>query len=169
MAHQRDFIGKKYGHITILSLAKYKDRVLYVLARCDCGIENVYILEDIERGKIKSCGCMKHKDSPIFAENVDKRIKDLIEINGECWIWKGLYRKNQYQTPYVNIHGLQINPVKYLANDDWKAPNRNLLYICQCETPLCVNPDHHVRVGRSEIHKALKKEVLCEYLKRKQS
>lgn len=165
MAHHKSFIGKRFGYLVVISLAKYRNSVIHVIAKCDCGFEGVYVLENIERGKITSCGCIKQR-GVVYSKIVDERVMENIEVCGECLIWKGGFRKNNYKTPYLNCYGTQINPVKYLEGGDWKTSNRNIVYVRQCDTPLCVNPEHNSKVSRGNIKKALKKEIKCEYLKR---
>ena len=166
MAHQSHFIGKRYEYLVIQSVAKYQGTCLHVMVKCDCGVLFSAILENIERGKIISCGCIKDKNSPLFAEKVRKRIESMIEVDQDCWIWGGLYRDAYYKAPYVNVCGIQINPVKYFSADDWRKPNRNILYVRQCHNDLCVNPTHHARVTRNNLHKAKNREIKCEYLER---
>lgn len=167
MAHQSNFIGKKYSHLTIKSMAKYRGTVLHVSAICDCGFEGVYILENIERGKIKSCGCMKKRGSKVFEENVKNRIESLIEISGECWIWNGHYRIiNGRFYPYLNSHKIQYNPIRWFYEQSGKETHKNWCFVRQCESEKCVNPDHHVMVMRKNLKKATTKEIQSEYIKR---
>jgi len=170
MAHPNNFIGKKYGHLTIKAIAKYRTSTLYVECECDCGKSGIFKLESLKSGKIQSCGCIKVPYSSTFEENVRKRIESLIEVQGECWIWKGLYRMiNNRFYPFFNSHRKQYNPVRWFAEQQGEVVHRNWNFIRQCENEKCVNPDHHVKVAKCNVKKALKKEIKCAYLKRRES
>lgn len=58
------FIGKKFGHITILKryfnpLISSKHKYSYWLCKCDCGNKKVIRLHNLKNGECKSCGCMR--------------------------------------------------------------------------------------------------------------
>jgi len=58
-ANINDFIGKKFGKLTII---KETDRVgnsRCVLTKCDCGNEQTNSLSSISSGNTKSCGCLR--------------------------------------------------------------------------------------------------------------
>jgi hypothetical protein len=170
VAHQSKFVGKKYGYLTILSIAKYRSTILHVLTKCDCGNEGIYVLENMERGKVHSCGCLKNKYSLTSNKKLKERILSLIDIQGECWIWKGMYRYiNKRFYPFVNAYGSQFNPTRWFAREEGEDINVNWCYVTQCGTEKCVNPYHHAKVSRSNIKKAIKKEIKSEYLKRRES
>lgn len=169
MAHPKSFIGKKFGYLTIKAVAKYRGTILHVECACDCGQTGTYVLENIERGKISSCGCQKVPGSYTFNENVRKKIESLIEVDGECWLWKGMYRTvNNRFYPFINSHGKQYNPVRWFARRQGDDININWNYVRQCDCDTCVNPDHHAKVSRGNIKKALNKEIKSEYIKRRE-
>lgn len=50
----------KYGYLTVLKIVRtYKDGRRYVLCSCDCGTSKVIRLNDMQSGRIKSCGDIK--------------------------------------------------------------------------------------------------------------
>ena len=68
----KDYVGKKYGKLTILeSLGRDGSRVL-VKCKCDCGNEKIIDVGDIKSGRTKSCGCGRKGINVKFYE------KDLI-------------------------------------------------------------------------------------------
>jgi len=59
-------IGKKYGMLTVVDLAlpiitPSGERQTAWLCRCDCGGECVVCGNDLKRGHVKSCGCLRGK------------------------------------------------------------------------------------------------------------
>lgn len=65
MKDKKDYIGHKYGHLTIVKYVRYnpKSRASMWLTRCDCGNEREMELRSVKAGRIKTCGkCeLKHK------------------------------------------------------------------------------------------------------------
>ncbi len=165
--HIKELIGKKYGFLTITRLAKSIDGLLHVFCKCECGIEGSYILENIERGKIISCGCIKDRNSLLFFKLFKRKLWSLIDIKGECWVWKGPKRKDLYFRPYVHYQNKQYNPIRWFAEEMGEEVHGNWAFITQCDTPCCVNPTHAVKVGLSNMKKAINKEIKGEYLRNK--
>lgn len=165
--HIKELIGKKYGFLTITMLAKSIDGRLYVKCECECGTIASYILENIERGKIISCGCIKDSTSPLFLKMFKKKLWSYIEINGECWIWKGPRRKDMYARPYINYHRKQYNPTAWFACESGAPLERGWAFVMQCDTKGCVNPAHAVKVTIKDMTKAITKEIKGEYLRNK--
>lgn len=163
--HIKELIGKKYGFLTITGLAKHRERVLHVICECECGISASYILENIERGKIKSCGCMNDSNSPLFLKMFKEKLWSLIDKHEDCWIWKGGHRQSKYFSPWINFKNKQYNPVRFFAEEQGEDVHGNWAFVRQCNTPLCVNPSHHVKVSRDNIKKAITKEIKGEYLR----
>ena len=68
MKNPEKYIGKKYNHLTIISIINTENSVystIKVVARCDCGVEVIKKLYYIEHDVSKSCGCFRHiKYSP---------------------------------------------------------------------------------------------------------
>lgn len=52
-----EFVGKKINNLTIVKDLRWPTRDRAVLAQCICGKVKVYLLNNIERGRSKSCGC----------------------------------------------------------------------------------------------------------------
>jgi hypothetical protein len=54
-----NWIGQKYGRLTIQSMAFKKDRNPYFNCICDCGNKTVVVGHLLRSGKAKSCGCLR--------------------------------------------------------------------------------------------------------------
>lgn len=143
MAHAKDFIGRRHGNLMISEFAGWKEGKQLWKCKCDCGNNLICNIENLERGKIKSCGCMKDSQSMVFVANAEKRILGLIDKQEDCWLWKGLKRCGKRFYPYCNFHGEQFHPVRFFKKMMGQEcpPKREL--IKKCYTPNCVNPDHY--------------------------
>ena len=53
----KDITNKKYGRLTVISLAETKKGKAYWLCECLCGKKAVVLGRDLTTGKTKSCGC----------------------------------------------------------------------------------------------------------------
>lgn len=149
MAHQKDFIGRKHGYLTICALAKYRETCFYVECKCFCGNTITCLLESLERDKVRSCGCLTDRNSITFKEHFHKRITSSLDKIDDCWIWKGLFRlKNGTEYPYINHMGIQSSPLKYFYELSGNILPKNYMTSCICCNKLCVNPEHHIITDR---------------------
>ena len=74
-----DYLNRRYGRLTVL-------RLVYpgvVYAKCDCGTEKEFILNNLRSGNTQSCGCLRREQAVITAELCNT-------IHGE-------YRSPEYQ------------------------------------------------------------------------
>lgn len=56
---RKDFIGRRFGMLTVLEYAGKRDGMHRWKCRCDCGGETVVGQTLLQSGKTKSCGCRK--------------------------------------------------------------------------------------------------------------
>jgi len=117
-----DFIGKRYGRLTVLkqlpSIKKGTDVRRVVLCLCDCGNEKEKKIKELENGSTKSCGCL-HSD----------RAKVFNKKHGGCNTseyrsWQGLKSRvfNKKNKKYPNYGGRGI-----VICDRWKDSFENFL------------------------------------------
>ncbi len=57
--HPEDYIGRRFGDLTVLEYAGKQNGVHRWLCRCDCGRETVVKHSNLVSGHTRSCGCMK--------------------------------------------------------------------------------------------------------------
>lgn len=147
MAHAKDFIGRRYGNVVIIEFSGWKNATQRWKCQCDCGATFIAILENMERGKIKSCGCVKDPTSKTFISNAEKKILSLIDKQEDCWIWKGLCRKEDKRAkgfyPYCNFNHQQFHPVRFFKKMLGEECPSNWAFKKKCYTKNCVNPDHY--------------------------
>lgn len=145
MAHLKDFIGKRYGNITIIEFSGWRDSQRFWKCQCDCGTQILVQGENMERGKIKSCGCMKDPNSKVFISNAEKKLLSLIEKIGDCWIWKGLKKteKDRGFYPYCNFNHEQLHPVRFFKKMLGEECSKNWTFKRKCHSKQCVNPNHY--------------------------
>jgi hypothetical protein len=59
--HQLDLNGKRFGRLTVISKSEEHNKYGQViwLCKCDCGNEIIATTGDLNRGHVKSCGCLQ--------------------------------------------------------------------------------------------------------------
>ena len=73
---ESDYIGKRYGQLTILKFDGYKNgsTSLYVSVLCDCGNTKSVQLCSLKRGSTKSCGCINKTNPDIYIGKTYNRL-----------------------------------------------------------------------------------------------
>ena len=56
---RKDFVGKRFGMLTVLAYAGKRDGMHRWKCRCDCGNETVVGQTLLQTGKTRSCGCLQ--------------------------------------------------------------------------------------------------------------
>lgn len=69
MTNVNDFVGKKFGKLTVIEFSHKKQRFasngkkngndFYYKCKCECGNETISRIADLKRGKATSCGCYR--------------------------------------------------------------------------------------------------------------
>lgn len=57
----KDFVGKRFGNLTVLSYAGKSAGMHRWRCKCDCGNETIVGQTLLQTGKTRSCGCLKQK------------------------------------------------------------------------------------------------------------
>lgn len=55
----KDLTGQRFGRLTVIGIHQTETRKTYWDCMCDCGNMKVVRSDSLQRGKIKSCGCLK--------------------------------------------------------------------------------------------------------------
>ena len=70
--HEKNLIGKQFGHLTVISLTdkRYANGNVGWLCECDCGSQVIVRSGNLLRGKTRSCGCNKTSKYEEYVENI---------------------------------------------------------------------------------------------------
>lgn len=70
--HEKDLIGKQFGHLTVIELTdkRYSNSAVGWLCECDCGNKIIVRSGNLLRGKTRSCGCNKTSKYEEYVENI---------------------------------------------------------------------------------------------------
>lgn len=55
----RDYVGMRFGRLTVLRDAPNVNGKRYVDCLCDCGQERTFMLSNLRTGRCHSCGCLR--------------------------------------------------------------------------------------------------------------
>ena len=55
----KDFIGKRFGALTVVEYAGKQEGVHHWKCLCDCGNETITTQTMLQSGKTRSCGCLR--------------------------------------------------------------------------------------------------------------
>jgi len=72
--------GKKFGKLTVISLAYVKANRTYWNCKCDCGNNIIVLGKNLVNGNTTSCGCINHGKGQIRKNIKGKRFGDLTAI-----------------------------------------------------------------------------------------
>ena len=110
---EKDYIGLKYGRLTIISFKERIGSKIYCDCICDCGNSKVALLDDMKRGVTSSCGCLYRETVRIVNIKHGKSHTRLYRI------WDGI--KNRCYRPscgsYKNYGGRGITMCEEWKND----------------------------------------------------
>ena len=81
-------IGKKFGHLTVLSFAGYEEKhsgkgrrtVWHCKCDCEAGNEIDVVQDRLVSGNITSCGCARHESPPNFEDITGQRFGELVVV-----------------------------------------------------------------------------------------
>lgn len=112
----KDYINKKYGHLTIIEFGRDKDNLqnsLVVKCKCDCGNIVVFEWRKVRHGDLSSCGCKSRKEKKI--SNLYDAFTKIVE---ERWD----YEKNQISPKEVPYDSEELYWWKGYDNSYLMAP-----------------------------------------------
>lgn len=58
MGKKQNLIGKRYGRLIVVSFSRQSHSGSYWICRCDCGTTTEVIINHLNNGHVKSCGCL---------------------------------------------------------------------------------------------------------------
>src|ERR1700687_603522 len=68
MNNIKDLVSKRFSRLIVISITdkRTKSRNVIWLCKCDCGKEKLVDYNTLNKGKTKSCGCLKKETKPNF-------------------------------------------------------------------------------------------------------
>lgn len=120
----KDFVGKKFGRLLVVEpagLDKHGKRVWR--CQCDCGGVSTADSSRLERGKVRSCGCLKREAAAARWEkgrNGDASFWSKVDKTDGCWVWTGAKSKvkvvNGVEKGSAGYGVLKVNGKYYSAH-----------------------------------------------------
>lgn len=147
-----DFVGKRFGLVTVIEFANIYKKRSWWKCRCDCGKECILsrkkLLDYCSDRRPFSCGCIakqwggRNNQLPI-EELALRKYQDLIKfrkINRECWEWTGYYQKGKCPKTSWRNKAMTVRKCMYLLmNGITYEPNP---IFTTCGNLRCFNPEH---------------------------
>lgn len=125
MNRKIDLTGRRFGRLVVTGENHRTDKYAYYWdCICDCGTSKVISGDDLRRGKVKSCGCLKHDNPPpIHIKHGNSRSK-LYNI----WVAMKQRCTNPNDRNYERYGGRGISVCKEWLDDfqafyDWAMDN----------------------------------------------
>lgn len=105
----KDWVGKRFGRVTVLAYAGKKNGVHLWCCRCDCGTEFTASQSNLQDGQTTSCGCL-HRERP-----------GLHFVDGT--FVEGIQSKNLSQANTSGVRGIYFNKKrgKWVAQIGFKS------------------------------------------------
>lgn len=63
MTTREDIVGRRYGRLVVVALARTSNYKAWWECRCDCGASKVVNGVHVKAGKIRSCGCLQRESA----------------------------------------------------------------------------------------------------------
>lgn len=112
----KDYVGKRFGMLTVLEYAGKRDGMHRWRCLCDCGNETIVGQTLLQGGRTKSCGCLQNSIIKTNMKFVDGTSVTLLEKTGKRLLknnssgYNGVYlnRRTQKWTAQIGFKGKTI-------------------------------------------------------------
>ena len=123
-----DLKGQKFGRLTVLAYAEYRNEAAHWICLCDCGAEVIVNGASLRNGHTRSCGCLSR-------ELAATRCRDTKTVHGLrntrlFGIWNGMKQRcnNPKRPKFPNYGGRGVTVCAEWLNDfkafyDWAVAN----------------------------------------------
>lgn len=103
--------GKVYNRISIINDVYRRNKVTWVMGKCECGSIKEYRIWCLKIGQTKSCGCLRTEGLPFFNRTHGKRKHPLYSV------WAGIKRRcyNTNESAYAAYGARGIS-----VCDEWR-------------------------------------------------
>ena len=113
----KDYVGKRFGMLTVLEYAGKRDGMHRWRCLCDCGNETIVGQTLLQGGRTKSCGCLQNSIIKTNMKFVDGTSVTLLEKTGKRLLknnssgYNGVYlnRRTQKWTAQIGFKGKNYN------------------------------------------------------------
>lgn len=123
-----DYIGSKYGKLTIVSYDTKKGNSHYVNCKCDCGNTKSIRLLRLKSGETKSCGCIRKelfkknkKDKTTHGQTGTRLYNIYRSMKSRCYIKKNNKNYHSYGGRGIKICDEWLNDFESFYN--WSYAN----------------------------------------------
>ncbi len=104
-----DLVGRRFGRLTVVSIAPKRRKLSYLLCECSCGATNVEVyLGNLTQGKTNSCGCLRRDMTAL--RNTTHAKSQLVEYQIWCHIIGRCGNKNNPAFASYGGRGIQVCP-----------------------------------------------------------
>lgn len=136
------YIGKRYGHWTVLSIDVDNKDVFhnYVVAKCDCGNENIVPLEALIKGESTSCGHLRAERRKKTKKN---GLNYLGQTVGDYFVVRKLPERDGVPQEYI---GICENGHEILLDNRKIAQRNRINLVCWCHEENLLKK-HRMRLG----------------------
>lgn len=110
----KDLTGKRFGRLTVIGIHPTETRKTFWVCQCDCGNIKIVRSDSLQRGAIRSCGCLKkEQDLTNLTANHSHRMSG----SRIYTIWQGIKARcyNPHEPRYERYGGRGIT-----VCDEWK-------------------------------------------------
>lgn len=136
MTDYREYIGRKFGLLTVIDIIRHSKGYILFRCRCDCGRELEVKKADVLLGRVENCGCVGFKPvNEIEAKKLEYPIQGRIPKNNKSgckgvtynskknkWVARLMYKGTNYYlgeysdlTDAINARTRKYREVKYPA------------------------------------------------------
>lgn len=139
-----EYVGKKYGHFTVLQTLGSDGRGVYWLCKCDCGIEKRMRASTVQTLRVVSCGCAVKRKHGLIRKDIREKSAARCAARRAAKLSAG----GSYTAAQI---------------DELRQKQRNRCANCGCKlTDAILRRDHRQALANGGSNDILNMELLCQ-------